>query len=124
MTPPALAARYFVMALLLGGGLGLVYGFLRPLRPALTHFADSLFLLATFWAWVWHGFGICGGQLRFGYTAGLILGAFLIEWSIGRALRPFWRRLWNFVGFLLGPLAKIFGYLRKNCKKVFAFSRK
>jgi hypothetical protein len=124
MTPPALAARYFAMALVFGGGLGLIYGFLRPLRQVRTHFADGLFLLAAFWAWVWHGFGICHGQLRFGYTVGLILGALGWEWSIGRILRPVWQQFWHFVALFFRPLGKIFGFFRKNCKKVFAFSKK
>ena len=48
MTPPALAAQRFGLACLLGGGLGLCYGFLRPLRPKRTALSDLLFLPALF----------------------------------------------------------------------------
>ena len=46
MTDPALDARRFGIACLLGLALGLYYGFLRPLRPKHTVLSDFLFLPA------------------------------------------------------------------------------
>ena len=74
MTGPRDAAVRFALACLLGGGLGLVYGFLRPLRPRHTGLADGIFLPVLVWTWLYLGFEICRGDLRLGYTAGLAVG--------------------------------------------------
>ena len=52
MTTPQAEALRFLTACLLGAGLGVVYGFLRPLRPKWTTLADSAFLLAAVLAWL------------------------------------------------------------------------
>ena len=57
MTAPALAAQRFGSACLLGVGLGIWYGFLRPLRPRRTALSDGLFLAGAAWAWLELGFG-------------------------------------------------------------------
>ena len=67
--------------LLLGGGLGLIYGFLRFFRPR--WFADLLFIIALFQVWLYLGFGLCGGDLRMGYTLSLCGGIVLWECSFG-----------------------------------------
>ena len=59
MTAPALAARFFGTACLLGAGLGLLYGFLRPLRPRHTLAVDGLFVTVLLWTWICLAFGIC-----------------------------------------------------------------
>ena len=74
MTATAAAAGRFGMACLLGAVLGAVYGFLRPLRPKWTFLADTLFLAAAVLAWLRLSFGICQGDLRLAYTAGLAMG--------------------------------------------------
>ena len=79
MTAPALAAGRFLAACGIGALLGLFYGFLRPLRPRLTHLCDLLFVIAAFFGWLYLGFGVCLGDLRLGYTAGLAAGGFLWE---------------------------------------------
>ena len=66
MTAPALDAARFSAACLLGMGLGVIYGFLRPLRPRLTALADLIFVACFGAAWVYHSFGICRGDLRLG----------------------------------------------------------
>lgn len=128
MTPPGEAAGRFAAACLLGLALGAVYGFLRPLRPRHTLLSDSLFLLAAAWAWGYLGFGICLGDLRLGYTAGLFLGAVAFEQTLGRLLRPvfqgFWRGLGRAGGAILAPAKKIFKKIRKNAKKLFAIRGK
>ena len=67
MTAPIDAAARFGAACLLGMGLGLVYGFLRPLRPRLTALADSLFVLCMGYGWLVLCFGICQGGIRQGH---------------------------------------------------------
>ena len=51
MKQPALAARQFALACLVGAVLGLIYGFLRPVRRKHSAVADLLFLGAVFWGW-------------------------------------------------------------------------
>ena len=50
---PAVAAYRMACALALGAALGLVYGFLRPLRPRHTLLSDSVFLAVTAWVWMY-----------------------------------------------------------------------
>ena len=49
---PAVAAYRMACALALGAALGLIYGFLRPLRPRHTLLSDGIFLAVTAWAWI------------------------------------------------------------------------
>lgn len=124
MTTPALAASRFLMALGVGAVLGLIYGFFRPLRPRLTHLCDLLFVVICFFAWIFLGFGLCQGDLRFGYTAALFLGGFGWELSFGKLLRPVWRGFWHFLGIFLLPFKKIFAFSRISAKKLFAKCKK
>lgn len=128
MTAPALAADRFAAACLIGMALGLVYGFLRPLRPRLTALADFLFLLAAAAGWVFLSFRICQGDLRLGYTAGLLAGGFFWENTAGRVLRPvyraFWRGIKRLLGLLFLPFQKILQIFRKIMKKNICISEK
>ena len=47
MTVPATALTFLGQSILAGAVLGLIYSFLRPLRPKHTAAADSLFLAAA-----------------------------------------------------------------------------
>ena len=62
--PPARAAEQLLFSCLLGGGLGLLYAFLRPLRPRFTGAADGIFLAGCLWGLVFLDFRLCGGDLR------------------------------------------------------------
>ena len=117
MTAPSLAAARFGVALLMGGGLGLIYGFLRPLRPRLTTLADLIFVGALSAAWLYLSFAVCQGDIRLGYTAGLGLGAMLWELTAGRLLRPVFAIIWL-------PFQKIFHFFCKFLKKLFASIKK
>ncbi len=121
MIAPAEAFRRLLAAVAMGLGLGFVYGFLRPLRRGRCFFADLVFLCCALAAWLQVGFGICGGDLRLGYLAGLPLGAILWECTAGRLLRPaisrFWKILGAILGFPLGLSKKILKKKQKNCKK-------
>lgn len=80
MTAPALAAHRFVCCCLLGAALGVYYEFLRPLRPRHTLAADALFLTGCVWVWLIMSFRVCGGDLRLGYSAGLLAGGLSGIW--------------------------------------------
>ena len=111
MTAPAVAACRFGWACLIGAGLGGVYGFFRPLRLRRTAAADALFLLAAVWAWTYLSFGICGGDLRLAYHAGMLLGGILFDRTLGRLLQPIFGWFWRCVGSLCAAImlpAKIF----------------
>ena len=116
MTAPAESARQFLWALALGLPLGLWYSFLRPLGRRRNALRDLLFLLGAFWAWLWHGFAVCDGDLRLGTAAGLPIGVLLWETGPGRGLRPIFYRIWHILGriwgMLLFPLRKIFKKLK------------
>jgi len=110
MTAPALAADRFLAACLIGMQLGFVYDFLRPLRPKLTAIADLLFLAALGAGWIYLGFGVCRGDLRFGYTVGLGLGLLFWELTATRVLRRVFAWVWR-------PIQKFFRIFPKKCKK-------
>ena len=95
MTGPALAAWRFGAGVLLGAGLGLCYGALRPLRVRHPHLADLIFVGIMGYAWLVHSFAVCRGDIRLGYTAGLILGCWGWEATFGRWLRPVFFRIWQ-----------------------------
>lgn len=128
MMLPEIVARRFWAACMLGCGLGLLYGFLRPLRPRLTHLTDGVFVIAAGWSWLVLSFGICHGDLRLGYSAGLAIGAFFWELTVGKLLRPVFWGFWRLVGkILVTPwrlLRKIFQKTGVFVKKLFAFGKK
>lgn len=111
MMPPTLACWRFGIACLLGILLGLLYGFLRPLRPKYTLLGDTLFLLGVSWAWLYLALAVCGGDLRFGYSLGLPIGGVLCEMTVGRLLRPiyffFWRMIRQFFRAAAWPAKKL-----------------
>ncbi len=117
MTAPGIAAVYWLRTLAVGAGLGVVYGFLRPLRPRLTVLADGLFAAALFCGWVYMTFGICGGDSRLGCTAALFLGILAWEATLGRLLRRafslFWQAVGGFFRLCMLPAKKIFQFFMK-----------
>ena len=95
MISPAQAAIRFGWALVLGGALGAVYGFLRPLRRRRSWPADLVFAFILWGTWIYLCFGICRGDIRMAYTFGLAAGCFLWEQTAGKLLRPVFRRFWE-----------------------------
>lgn len=128
MIGPAAAAARFGVGLLLGAILGAVYDFLRPWRPKHTHLADLLFLVAVFWAWIYLGFAVCGGDIRLAYTGALAVGWLLWEVTAGRLLRPICFRFWEIIGrifrFFTRPIEKMLKFFGKNAKKLLANGKK
>ena len=121
MNDPVLAAVRFGWGLLLGMGLGLVYGFLRPLRRRHRAVPDLIFVAAAMYAWLVLSFGVCAGDIRLGTTAALPVGLVLWEWTVGRLLRPIFFLFWRVILF---PFQKIIQIFLKISKKVFAYMKK
>ena len=121
MNDPKLVAANLLTACAIGLGLGLVYGFLRPLRKQSAAFADLLFVLCVFTAWLYLAFGVCHGDLRLGYGAGLAVGAIVWECTAGKLLRPVFRGFWHSVFRVLGFPAR---FLKKILQKGNIFAKK
>ena len=128
MNSPAQDGRRFLIACLLGLGLGLVYGFLRPLRRRRPVLADILFLPFMGYLWLYLGFAVCRGDLRLGYCAGLPLGGIIWELTVGRLLRPvfnlFWKGIFRIFNGFFRIFEKIFKKIRKKLKILFALWKK
>lgn len=111
MIAPALAAHRFLLAVLLGAVLGVVYGFLRPLRPRHKTLSDILFFPAAVWVWMYFALAVCRGDLRLGYVVGMGLGGVIWELTFGKWLRPIFSLIWKIFSrvftFLILP-GKIF----------------
>lgn len=116
MTPTEGALRLLLSALV-GAILGLVYGFLRPLRPRLTGFADSVFSLAAVTAWVIISFPICRGDIRPVFFFAMVAGCLGWEMTVGRFLRGIFSGFWK-------PSKIFLKFLRKKAKKLFATGKK
>ena len=102
MTAPALAAHRFVCCCLLGAALGVYYEFLRPLRPRYTLAADALFLTGCVWVWLIMSFRVCRGDLRLGYSAGLLAGGIVWDLAFSSLIAPIFSGFWKFVRAILG----------------------
>ena len=124
MTGPALEAYRFYMACLIGAMLGVGYGFLRPFRRRFPRMGDLLFLPLMGYGWLYLCFAVCRGDIRLGYVAGLFVGAFIWELTVGRWLRPVFRGFWWLVGRIFRgiflPFQKIFKKIDKILKILFA----
>jgi len=126
--PPSVAAGRFAGACLLGLALGVAYGFLRPFRRKHPQLADGIFMLFAGWCWLQLSFGICLGDIRFGYTMGLAVGAVFWEMTLGKWLRPVFEGIWWLIGSVFqGIILPIRLFLKKFCvfvKKLFASGKK
>ena len=114
MNTTALLFSRFVIACLLGVGLGTIYDLLSCLPRALRHIGDGLFVVALFICGIYLGFAVCQGDLRPVYSAGLLLGVIGWHYSFGKLLRPLILRLFRL-------WANIFSKIFKTFKKIFCF---
>ena len=94
MTAPLLAAQRFLSAFCTGSVLGIVYGFLRPLRPKQTALSDLLFLFVSLYGWLFLHFRLCQADIRIAYSFAMLLGGFAWEMTIGKLLRPVFSVFW------------------------------
>ena len=99
-------------ALLLGMLLGVIYGFLRPLRPR--WLGDLLFVGAMIYLWIYMCFGICDADPRFAHTA-LLLGG-CVAWNVifGKQTAPLFSAFWKGVSHLLKAFLLPFEKISKN----------
>lgn len=121
MNTPGQEFHRLWISCLLGLLLGVVYGFLRPLRPKHTVIADGLFLLFLIWAWLYHGFAVCRGDLRLGYYAGFPIGAVLWCKTLGRLFSPVFILFWKGIGGIFHGLTFPFKIIYKKIKNFFIF---
>ncbi len=128
MTPPALLFFRFLIACLLGGGLGIFYDLLTPFPRCLRPLTDSLFVIGLFACGIYLGFGICEGDLRISYSAGLFAGFLLWRNTLGRLLRPLLALVFRFVAGIFFHIWTFCKKISKNisvfCKKTFAIVKK
>ena len=121
MTPPALLFSRFLIACLMGTMLGLLYDFLSAFPRPLRHISDGLFLLALFAFGIQLGFGVCEGDLRPAYSAGLFAGFLLWRGTLGRLLRPL---IFLVARYIRGVFSRIWGICRKMSKNISVFCKK
>ena len=124
MMPPVAAAGQFAAACFLGMVLGVFYGFLALPRRKHPHLTDFFFVTALIIGWIYHSFGICLGDIRLGYLAGLLLGIVAGALSLGKVLQPVFGLFWKIVGFPWRLMKKISKKLKKFAKKLLAFGKK
>ena len=123
MTPQVAAGR-FLWGVVLGLGLGLWYGFLRPLGRHRRTLSDCLFLFVLFPVWVYFCFAVCDGDFRLGYWVSFLLGGILWDRTAGRLLAPIWQGFWGIIGSIMGFFAKFFKKFTGFLKKPFAYIKK
>jgi len=123
MTPAVQFGR-FITGAVLGAGVGIFYGFLRPVRRKLPWFADLIFAAAAIWVYLFYGFAVCRGDLRVAYWAAGIAGALLWDNLPGRWLQPVFDGFWRFIGIFLRPLGKFFQKIGGFTKKILATAKK
>ena len=114
MTTPALSLLRFWQGLLTGAVLGGCYGFLRPLRPKYTTLADSIFVLAALYGWIFLQFRLCGGDIRMACSIAMGIGFLLWDHTAGRLLRPAFTAFWT----ILGKIRSLFLYPFKKTLKM------
>ena len=128
MSTTTLLFSRFLIACLLGAGLGIIYDFFACLPRTLRHIGDGFFVIALFVCGIYLGFAVCQGDLRPVYSAGLLLGVVGWYYSLGRLLRPLFFRLCRLLGqafsIIFRPFKKIFGLFPLFFKKTFALLKK
>lgn len=103
------------------GGLGLGLGFdiVRPLRPRFI--GDLIFLGYMSWMWIEFSFGICLGDLRFGYLFGAVFGFILWQLGPGRLTKPIFTRFWHIFAV---PFKNFLKFFQKILKFLFSSRKK
>ena len=124
MNTPEVAFRRFVIGLVFGCALGIVYGFLRPVRRGKAIGSDLVFAVVTGWVYLYYGFAVCRGDLRMGYLAAPILGAILWDRTVGRWLRPIFDGFWKIIAKILRPVREFKKKSRVFVKFLFATGKK
>ena len=124
MTEPAIAFRRFLIGLFLGCTLGIVYGFLRPIRRGKAILADIIFMVFAGWVYLYYGFSVCKGDLRLGYTLPPILSAMAWNSLFTLWLQPIFDGFWLFVAKIFAPFQIFFKKSMFFIKFLFASGKK
>ena len=127
MEQPVLSqALIFLEALLHGTALGLFYDLLRIPRRLLgrgSGWFDLLFGLGLTWGTLYFLLGPGGGKLPLYAVAGMALGFWVWNGTLGRLIRPVLEAVFCLIGrifrCLLSPVTKFFNFLRQLAKKYF-----
>lgn len=121
MNPPALLFYRFLISCALGVGLGILYDLTSSLPRLLRHLGDFLFVLVLFIVGIYLGFGVCRGDLRPVYSAGLFLGLLAWHYTVGKLFRQFFT--WVF-RTIRKPFSIFWSKLKKTAKFIHIFSKK
>lgn len=119
MMAPAAVGSIVLQALALGALLGALYDLLRV--PRGRWFFDGVFVLAVFAVWIYLAFGICGGDIRIGFTLALAAGAIVWCSTLGKLFRPLFSLFWCAV---FRPFEKLFAFSGKIYKLLLAIGKK
>ena len=114
MNPTAVLVSRFLKACLLGVGLGFLYDLFASLPRRFRHIGDTLFIIGLFVCGIYLGFGVCQGDLRPVYSAGLLIGASGWHYTIGKLFRMLLIRFFHL-------LIKLFFIIFRPIKKIFIF---
>ena len=128
MNPPALAAARFGWGLVMGAGLGILYGAMGPPRQKHPHLWDFFFMAAAFYGWLVLNFAVCRADIRPVYSLAILLGFLLEEATLGRLLRPvfsvIWKKWWSLLSFLSRPWKKFLKKIKLFFISLFATVKK
>ena len=124
MIAPGEALRELLAGAALGGLLGVLWGFLRPLGKRRRNLCDFLFLLALAGGLCRLSFGICGGDLRPACLGAAALGGIGEEMTLGRLLAPVFYGFWSILSRFWGAVSAFWKNFFKSAKNVFASAGK
>ena len=114
----------FILCLLLGGALSVLFDLFTVMggrRRFFRHSLDLLFALCVFVANLY--LFLCRGRGSFPlyYIFGIASGFFLWRKTLGRIFLPVFGKIYGFIGFLID---RIWGFLKKIIKKCKIFLKK
>ena len=114
---PAEGIRFFGAALVIGAVLGLCYGLLRPFRPR--WLGDFIFVCLAFYGFLYLSFAVCRGDIRLGYTFGLLIGGIAFDCTLGRVIRKPIACIYRFIfeNFFKKPIGFFKNLLAKRKKQ-------
>ena len=128
MTPPSLLFSRFLIACLMGGLLGILYDILGIFPRCLRQLWDGIFIVFLFICGIRLGFGVCEGDLRPAYSAGLFIGFLIWRHTLGRPFRRLISLLRRAIGSVFAKFWVLCKKMSKNisvfCKKTFAIVKK
>lgn len=117
----ALETEIFLLSVLLGGGLGVVYDFLRVFRALLSHgkvltfIEDFVYMLLAGFALFTFSTGLAG-EIRYFTVAGMVMGWVLERYTVGNGVVFVIRSILNTLREKI--FSPVFGFIAKTLKKL------